>query len=235
MPDTEAPLLIAAVGETLNDDDMLGVVEPESLPVGVGEGVCAAVPELLAVGDGVGVPLRLGTLAVDDGVRAGVPLAVIEPEGETLGDAPGEGVRDGVAVNVDDALTVLEPLSLPVGVPEGVVMGVPAPLRVGLGVRGGVPLADVVVDGVPESEPVDEGDAPSVTDDVGVRDCDRERLDVDEGVPVGDEVLLAVTLGVGVPESDTDEVSLVVVLCVGVADADAPGETDVVGVADCVA
>jgi hypothetical protein len=147
---------------------------------------------------------------VEDGVSVGVMLAVIEPEGDTLSDAPREGERDGVAVSVDDALTVLEPLSLPVGVPEGVGAAVPVPLPVGLGVIGGVLLADIVVDGVPESEPVDEGDAPSVTEEVGVRDCERERLDVDDGVPEGVSVLLAVTLGVGVPDSDIDADMLVV-------------------------
>ena len=139
-----------------------------------------------------------------------MPLAVIEPEGDTLSDAPGDGVRDGVAVSVDDALTVLELLSDPVGVPEGVAAAVPVPLPVGLGVRGGVPLADVVVEGVPESEPVAEGDAPSVTEAVGVRDCDRERLDVDEGVPDDVGVLLAVSLPVGVPERESDADTLVV-------------------------
>ena len=57
VPDTEAPLLSVAVGDALIDVERLGVVELESLLVGVGVGVGAAVPELVAVGDAVGVPL----------------------------------------------------------------------------------------------------------------------------------------------------------------------------------
>ena len=43
-------------------------------------------------------------------------------------------------------------------------------------------LSLIVVDAVPESDPVEDGLAPAVNDDVGVRVQDRERLCVDDGV-----------------------------------------------------
>ena len=64
-------------------------------------------------------------------------------------------------------------------------------------------LDDGVVELEPLSLPVDEGDAPFVTDEVGVRETERERLCVDEGVLGRVAAALADDDGVAVPLSET--------------------------------
>jgi hypothetical protein len=68
-------------------------------------------------------------------------------------------------------------------------------------------LAEDVVEGVEESEPVLEGLAPRVTDAVGVRESERESVDEPDGVaaPVG--VPLPVGVAVGVPDAVTEDVA----------------------------
>lgn len=89
---------------------------------GVGERVpvCVAVPvdERVAVGLAVSVDVLV------------IEIGVVEPDGELLGDAPGErgGVPD--ALTVDDELVVEEPVSDPEGVPLRVAVPVPVALPV---------------------------------------------------------------------------------------------------------
>ena len=138
----------------------------------------------------------------------------------------------GVAVAVVDRLCVLDELSDPDGVCDGVKDAVPVPLPVLLAVGVTERLAVDVVLPVPLSEPVELGLAPRVTDAVGEREMDRER----ESVGVGVSLDVGVTLDVPVPVV----VALGVVLAVcegvpeplGVIEGDAPSETDVVGVFD---
>ena len=76
---------------------------------------------------------------------------------------------------------------------------------VGDGVGAAVELDESVVEPVPESEPVLEDDAPCVSDAVGVREIERDRLAVDEGVFGGVDVADAVDDGDIVPLADTVE------------------------------
>jgi hypothetical protein len=106
-----------------------------------------------------------------------------------------------------------------------VIVDVPDIVAVSLEVCDAVSLA------VPESEPVCEELAPAVTDAVGDRETDRDRLivelvvDNDEGVPVGVELAVGLVLADNVPVDD------------GVSESDpvceelAPVVTDAVG--DC--
>ena len=122
------------------------------------------------------------------------------PEGvaELLGLAPGESVGEGVALVVEDALIVVDALSEPVPDGEGVRAAVSEDDCVGVGVGAAVVLGEIVVEPVPLSDPVLEGLAPTVSDAVGVRETERERLCVDEGVFGGVAAALADDDGVAV-------------------------------------
>lgn len=109
---------------------------------------------------------------------------------------------------------------------------VPVPEPVPLPVIVGVTLGLLVVDAVPEFEPVDDGLTPDVSDDVGVNDGDGDSEFVvdgvfeDVGVLDGDDVGVPEALRVAVV------VALGVSVLLGVIDALAPGESELVGVAD---
>jgi hypothetical protein len=188
-------------------DDGVGVGEEVALPVGVDDGV----PLTVAL-------LDMLELAVKDGVseELGVPLA----------DAPLDSVVVGVTVDDDETLCVEDRLSLPVGVTEGVDSALPVPDPVAVTVAVGDVLTLLVVDPVVESNPVDEELAPSVSDAVGVRDIERERDVVDEGVTDDVGVPVGVWLDVGVPLSEDDFVVLGVCELLGVDDALAPSVID---------
>ncbi len=157
--DALAPTVSDEVGVIESDDDKLEVVE--------------------AVIEGVGVDEP-----VPDTVAVTLPEAVLvtEPVPVELGviDAEAPRLKGGVCVLETDALIVSDDDGVhdDVCVPEVV----PDPLADCDDVGGAVD------DPVPESEPVFDALAPVVTDAVGVRDKDRERLivelDVVDGVPV---------------------------------------------------
>ncbi len=85
------------------------------------------VPEIVALAVGVtdGV---FKALIVDDGVIGGETVALNEIEGVPLAVLPKERVLVGVAVIVVDKLATIEPLSLPVLVPDGVSLEVLEPV-----------------------------------------------------------------------------------------------------------
>ena len=97
-----------------------------------------------------------------------MPLEVGEVvAGVLLAEPPTDKVFVGVAVNVEERLIVVDPLSLPVRVCVGVCDDVPVLLPVG----EPVPLTDeLIVDvdvSVPELLPLNDGPAPFVTLAVG--------------------------------------------------------------------
>jgi hypothetical protein len=146
----------------------------------------------------------------------------------------------GDVVIVEDWLTVVEPVSDPLDVCDGVCADVLVLLEVGEFVLVTDALIVDVDEAVPLSLPVIEGPAPFVTDAVGECEIDLERLsvvdDVGEGVAVLDDesepdeeavgvkvpeaVLVALTVAVALEESEI----------LGVIDADAPIERELVGV-----
>ena len=141
----------------------------------------------------------------------------------------------GVALAVLDRLCVLDALPDPDGVCDDVIDPVPVPdpelVAVGVTERLGV---DVVLS-VPLSEPVLDALAPSVTDAVGVRETERDRLAVELGVSLLVGVPDDVPDPVGEPLDDTVLVPLPVPEFDGVSDALAPGEREEVCDGVCVA
>ena len=135
----------------------------------------------------------------------------------------------GVALTVVDRLCVLEELSDPEGVCDGVMDGVPVPLPVVVDVGVTERLSVDVVLLVPLSEPVELGLAPRVTDAVGVRDTERDRESVDVGVSLDVGVMLDVPVPVVVALGVVLAVCEGVSVPLGVFEGDAPLETDVVG------
>ena len=103
-------------------------------------------------------------------------------EGVPLAEAPMDRVVDGVAVAVLERLSVVDPLSLPDGVCVGVHEFDGVSVQVGEVDPDGVEDSVVVVEPVPESDPVFEELAPVVSDAVGDPDEDGERLNVELGV-----------------------------------------------------
>ena len=125
----------------------------------------------------VGVTDAVGlALIVDDGDVVGETVALNDIEGVLLAVSPKERVLVGVTVIVEESVTVVDPLSLLVGVCVGVCDDVLVPLVV----DEPVPLTEalIVVDGesVAVSLPVSDGPAPTVTDAVGENEIDLERL-----------------------------------------------------------
>jgi hypothetical protein len=141
-------------------------------------------------------------------------------------DAAGETPGDAVSVGLLAALGV----PLAVAPNDCVDVAVPVPVSVGVPVELDVPVEEGVCDSVgvdvvdpdPVSEPVLDGLAPFVTLAVGVRDVDRERLLVDDGVSVGDGVAVPVPEPVSVALGDVDGVTDGVSLPLGVCDGEEP-------------
>jgi hypothetical protein len=146
--------------------------------VGVTEGVAAAVELAVRV-----------KLAVAEGVIVG--------DDEILAEAPRDRVAVGVPDSDDDSLCVEERLSLLEDVWDGVTAPVPVPVVDGVALTEGVALTVIVVEPVPESDPVFEGLAPLVSDAVGVRERDAESVDVEECVGGGVDELDGDALAVG--------------------------------------
>jgi len=158
----------------------------------------------------------------------GVALSDTEPESDTVPD--GLGVIDADAPGDNGGVGVFESDELRVGDDDDV--GEPVPVRDPVAVPDdvGVEESVIVVEPVPESEPVFDGLAPEVRDAVGVRDSDRERLDVELGVKVAVPVSEFVGVLVGVPLPVTLAVRLDVSEMLGVTLALAPRVTE--GVAE---
>ena len=156
--DGNAPIVTEEVGEGVIDIERLCVVE------GVGDDVVVPDDVPLPVGDFEAVTLAL---IVDDGVIVGVLVALNETDGVLLAEPPTDKEFVGVAVIVEERLIVVEPLSLPVRVCDGVCDDVLVPLTVG----EPVPLTDKLIDeedeSVPELLPLKDGPAPFVTLAVG--------------------------------------------------------------------
>ena len=95
---------------------------------------------------------------------------------------------------------MLDELSDPDGVCEGVKDDVPVPLPVLVAVGVTERLVVDVVLPVPVSDPVELGLAPRVTLAVGVRDTERDRESVDVAVSLD----VGVALDVAVPVGETD-------------------------------
>jgi hypothetical protein len=187
--------------------------------------VLEEVPEPVLVCDNVGGGVELADNEfVDDEV------AVADDDGVPLAEPPIDKVVVGVAVTVVERLIVGDPLSLPDGVCDGVREPEPVPDSVGVGEPVGVEDSVAVVDPVREFDPEIEELAPNVTEAVGVRDTDGERLIV--GLPVIDGVPEEVLEGVlvGVPLAVTLAVTLEVSEMLGVTLALAPNVT--LGVAE---
>jgi hypothetical protein len=230
-------LLLEAVLDGLGVRELLGVAVCDIDGVGV-------VVELLE-GDAPGPlvsPLLAGVCEGCDRDDADEGTSDEEAPGEFDGLLPAVCDEDGVT----DADAEGEPVSVPVVVAEGVPLaltdeesdcvedaeGEPVPVPDGDAV--GVPLDDDVSDALPESEPVFEGLAPFVNEDVGDLEAEGERDAVDEvvllEVLVGDAV--PVTVGVTLLER-VDEVEPVSEL-LGDSDALAPMVTEAVALADSV-
>ena len=130
----------------------------------MGEEVEVADDVPLPVGESEAVALAL---IVDDDVIVGVMVALNDTDGVLLAEPPTDKELVAVAEIVEERLIVVDPLSLPVGVCEGVCDEVLEPLPVG----EPVPLTDELIvevcESVPESLPVNDGPAPLVTDAVG--------------------------------------------------------------------
>ena len=118
----------------------------------------------LPVGDIDAVALAL---IVDDDVIVEVIVPLNDAEGVQLDVSPKLRVLVGDAVIVEERLIVVDSLSLPEGVCDGVCDDVLVPLPV----AEPVPLTDELIVGVIESVPLllllNDGSAPLVTDDVG--------------------------------------------------------------------
>lgn len=144
-----------------NDNEAVPETEIVVLCVIVDDAVCDAVtvPDILevAVGDTEGV---FKELIVDDGVIGGDAVALNDFEGVPLADPSKLRVLVGDVVMVDDKLVVVEPLSLPLGVEDGVNAAVGVPELVLLIVSVAEELKLLVIDAVVESEPVFDELAP---------------------------------------------------------------------------
>ncbi len=191
--------------------DRLSEVDPLSLPDGVWVGVreSEAVPDPVEVAELVGVDVRV--IVVE-------PVPVSEP------------VFDELAPIVIDAVGVRDTDRERLDVELGVIDGVPVPDSVDVTELVGVDDRVIVVEPVPESEPVLDELAPVVTDAVGEGDRDRERLDVELGVVDDVAVFELVGVPVVVPLLETLADILGVSEILGVALALAPNVTE--GVAE---
>ncbi len=156
--DGNAPLVIDEVGVLEIDLERLCVVDGVENEVEVPDVVA------LPVGDIETVALAL---IVDDDVIVGVMVALNDKDGVLLAVPPTDKELVGVELTVLEILTVVDPLSLPLGVCEAVGDAVLVPLPVVELVAVTDSLAVGVVAPVPLSLLVNEGPAPFVTDAVG--------------------------------------------------------------------
>ena len=180
----------------------------------------------LPVGDIEAVALAL---IVDDDVIVGVMVALNDTDGDTLAEAPKESVPLGVAVIVEERLIVVDPLSLPLGVCDAVGVDVLVPLPVFELVAVTDSLFVEVVESEPLSLPVNDGPAPFVTDAVGEREIDLDKLIVVVGVVLDVEVPVIVSLPVDVPLIETVLVVLPVFVLLGEFEGLDPNVIEVVG------
>lgn len=202
-PDAEGeePAVSEPVGERESERD--GVVDGDGVVDAVGVGVSVGTGVVLGVG--VGYAVTDGDAGAEPVSDADVPTER-EPEGGAVVDELAVAVALGVGLVVIDA----DPVLLAVGVTVEVALG------------------DVVGDA--GGAPVAEGDEPAVSEPVGVRESERDRVFVVVGVGTGDGVLLPV------PLADIDGVahSLAVVelvpLSLAVTEDDAPRVSELVGV-----
>ena len=176
-------ILAVALALAPNVTDGVAEFDSDALRLDVEEGVTDDVPVL----DVVSVPVLVcegvdGGVEVADNVAEDVGDGVKEDEGVPLAVAPADSVVVGVAETVVERLDVVDTLSLPDGVWLDVHELDPVPDPVGVIEPVGVDERVIVVEPVPESEPVFDELAPAVTDAVGVREMDRERLVVELGV-----------------------------------------------------
>ena len=118
----------------------------------------------LPVGDNEAVALEL---IVDDDVIVGETVALNDKDGVPLAVPPTDKELVGVELTVLERLTVIDPLSLPLGVCEAVGDAVLVPVPVIELVAVTDSLAVGVVSPVPESLLVNDGPAPFVTLAVG--------------------------------------------------------------------
>ena len=143
--------------------ELRGLALTVELPLSEEEGVGAAVP----VPELLGVPEHEAL-----GVAGGVEL----PERETVllveAEAPGDKLEVALALTVELALSVL----------EGVGAGVIVPLCVDEAVL--VPLPEQLLLALPERDTLalPDGEAPLLSDDVGLADSVELELSVEEGV-----------------------------------------------------
>ena len=171
------PVLSVGEGVAVLVVERLVVEVLESLPLGVCEEVSEAVPLTVPDLELVGV-----ALAVIDAVGLAEMLTVDVIEGVTeevavlLADPPALNVVVGLELTVDDKLVELDALCVVVGDCDGVDAAVPVPVLVIELVGVWETLAEGVVLAVPESDPVEEGLAPSVIEAVGVRETDFDKL-----------------------------------------------------------
>ena len=135
-------------------------------------------PDPVEVTELVGVDVRV---IVDE------PVPVSEP------------VFDELAPTVTEAVGVRDTVRERLVVELGVIEDVPVPDSVEVKELVGVDDRVIVVELVPESEPVLDELAPAVTDAVGEEDADRERLGVELGVIDDVAVFELVGVLVGVP------------------------------------
>ena len=172
------PMLSVVVGVAVTVDERLCVVDDVSDPVGVCDGVIDDVPVPLPVVVDVGVTERLGVgvvllVPVSEPVELALAPLVTLPVGVRETDRESERVDVGESDDV------------------GVTVDVPVPVVVTLLVV----LA--VWEGVSDPLGVLLGDAPCVTEGVGVFEIDSERVGV------------VLTGGVGVLEIDSERVGVV--------------------------
>ena len=213
--------------ERLNVVDALSLLV--AVPVSVPDAVLDPVPVAVLVGVTDGVPEDVGDA---DNEFVVVIDALCDDDGVPLALPPAESVVVGDALTVVDKLRVLDELSDPDGVCDGVTEDVTVPVPVPVGVGVTERLCVDVDELVPLSEPVLLGLAPVVTLAVAVPDTDLET----ERVLVGvfDDVGVPDVVGEpeGVPLSLTVDVVEGVPLLLGVVDALAPRVTDGVAVSE---
>lgn len=168
-----------------------------------GEGVSE--PDVVAVGEDVGVQVPLALV-----------VAVALAESETL------GVSDALAPIVTDAVWEDDSEAAADSLADGVPTGVCVDVAVGLLVPVTLALDEGDSEAELESEPVADALAPIVSEAVGVRETERDIVQVELGESDGVGVPLDVALAVGVLLRVSEIDALGVPETLGVYDALAP-------------